>query len=846
MRRTDILTGGATTTYGADAISGVVNFVTKRDFEGAEITLSEQITEEGDGETQRADVTLGANFDDGRGNAVFSLGYQTTDAVFQGDRSFSEFNVNSFNGNPGGSSNAVPANIVYNSPIDSDLNFAGQINNAGTDITDTFNPTPFNFNPFNIFQTPFERYNMFGSANYEITDKIEAYTQGTFSKQSVSTIIAPGGSFFNTYDLNLNNPFIPEAIAIRYCDGEGLSDAQCTAARTTPFGATLADGSANPDYQQVRTQVRRRSVEAGTRDSEFTTTLFNFVAGFRGDITDNISYDISGTYGESERIQRQTGFARFERLQQSLLSLPDGSCSDPSGGCVPINLFGQEGSITDESIDYVFGLSQQVITTADITTLNATLSGNLGFGLTSTPIGFAAGGEYRDFGSTRLSDEASQTPGAVVGGGGAAPDINGSYDVYDVFAELYIPLLEDRPFAESLSLDLGGRISDYSTAGTEYTYKIGGAWALQEGLGTTIRGNYQRSSRAPNIGELFAPVVTGLDNLQTDPCQLDLPVGNANLTAVCIAQGAPAGTIGSIQPPAAGQINVTGGGNVNLGVETANTYTIGVVWEPEFIDNFSLTVDYFDIDVSDAVSAPAVGDVISGCFDNLSAASATDPACTQQIFRSPFTGGLDGSPDEVRGLITAASNLGSISTNGVDLSARYSRELNNDFALAASFDGTWVNENTFQSAPGNLVRDCVGFFSVNCGSPQSEFAFTQRTTVDYKDFLTFSLRWRYLSGLEQEPDDILNGNGPAFQGTTDLFGDVDFQSIPDEHYFDLTAQWLMTDFATLTLGANNIFDNQPGIVGSNIGSTAFNSGNVYPSSYDTLGRRYSASVKFKF
>lgn len=848
LERSDILTGGATTTYGADAISGVVNFVTKRDFEGAELTLSQQLTEQGDGEVQRADLTVGANFDDGRGNATLSIGYQSQDAVFQGDRDYSEFNVSSFSGNPGGSSNSVPSNIIFNGP---DGSVIGQINDQGTDIVG-FNATPFNFNPFNIFQTPFERYNLYSSANYEVNDWLEVYAQGVFSKQTVSTIIAPGGSFFNTYQLNLNNPFIPTAIADRFCTAQGLDAAACTAATTTPFGATLADGSVNPDYVEISTGLRRRTVEAGTRNSDFTSTLFNLAAGARGDITSNVAYDVSVTYGESERIQRQSGFARFSRLQQAMLSLPDGSCSDPSGDCVAIDLFGPEGSITQDMIDYSFGLTQQVITSPSILTLNGTLSGELGFGLgglgkmfSSTPIAFAAGGEYRKFTATRLSDEASQTPGAVVGGGGAAPDINGEYSVKDAFVELSVPVLEDQLYAQNLTLDLGARISDYSTAGTSLTYKAGGTWRYSDEVG--FRGNYQKSSRAPNIGELFTPVTVGLNNLQTDPCQLALPSGNANLTAVCIAQGAPASVVaaGTIQPPAAGQINQTTGGNIDLGTEDANTFTIGAIWEPEFIPNLAVTLDYYNIKVTGAITAPAVGDIINGCFGNITAASASDPACVDLIFRNPTTGGLDGSPDETRGLIRQSSNLGTIETDGVDLSIDYGHELSSKLYLTTSFDGTYTIANKFQSGPGAVNRECVGYFSVNCGSPQSEITFINRTSLRYLEDYLFSVRWRYLSGLEQEPLDI-ESQGGAFQGESPVFGTVDFQQIPAEHYFDVSFQWDVTDYAKFTLTANNVLDNQPAIVGSNIGSTAFNSGNIYPSSYDALGRRYKASVTFKF
>ncbi len=842
IERTDVLTGGATTTYGADAISGVINFITKRDFAGVELNVSEQITEEGDGNVFRTDLTIGANFDDGRGNVVLSLGYQDQDAVFQGDRSFGEFNVSSFSGQAGGSSNAIPAVIV--GPIPGGF---GQIAPDGQTVLSGVFDRPFNFNPFNIFQTPFERFNIFGSGRYEINENVELYSQAAFSKQTVETIIAPGGSFFNNYDINLNNPTIPNGIANQFCTGLGLTAAQCTAGRNTPFGPTLADGSPNPDFVNINTQVRRRTIEAGTRNSSYTSTLFNMVVGARGDITDNIRYDVSATYGESERIQTQTGFARRSRLDDSLYALPDGTCISGNAGCAPINLFGLEGDLGSQAaIDYVFSLTQQVITKTSIATVNGSITGDLGFGIAETPIQFAVGGEYRSFTASRVSDDASKTPGAVVGAGGAAPDIFGEYDVYDAFGELSIPIFEGESFAESLSIDLGARYSDYSTAGTEFTWKAGGAWEVVPGL--TFRGNYQRSSRAPNIGELFAPVSTGLSNLANDPCQGPVaPTGS--LLAACLLQvpagspGAAAVQNGTVLPPAAGQINITAGGNPLLGTETAKTWTVGVAFQPDAIPGLSVTVDYFNIKVTEAVSAPTVGDAIAACFG---APSGTNPFCGSAfISRNPNTGGLDGDPSNTKGLVLQQSNLGTIATDGVDLSIRYSTDLTDNIGLAMSFDGTWTNKNTFQATPIGLNRECVGFYSVNCGSPQSEFAFSQRTSLTFEEDYTLSLRWRYLSALEQEPQDIID-NGAAFIGTSPLFGEVDFTQIPAESYFDLSFQWDVNENVLFTLTAQNLFDNKPAVVGSDIGSTSFNSGNVYPSSYDTLGRRYGASVKFKF
>ena len=228
VERVDALTGGASTTYGADAIAGVVNFVTKKNFSGLEASIGEQITERGDGNYLRADVTVGANFDDGRGNAVFSIGYQESDPVYQGDRNFSRDSIDSFSGTLGGSGTAVPSRITgtrplvggvpsttpeaiftgrdaMGNPIYADNTPAngtggtGRANNGTVFINPAAGTTGtgqlFNFNPYNVFQTPFKRYNMYGAANYQVSDAIEVYTRGLFSKNQVSTIIAPSGAF---------------------------------------------------------------------------------------------------------------------------------------------------------------------------------------------------------------------------------------------------------------------------------------------------------------------------------------------------------------------------------------------------------------------------------------------------------------------------------------------------------------------------------------------------------------------------------------------------------------------------------------------------------------------------
>jgi iron complex outermembrane recepter protein len=871
VERVDALTGGASTTYGADAISGVVNFITKSDFAGAEISVGEKITQKGDGNYLRADVTLGANFDDGRGNAVVSVGYQESDPVYQGDRDFSVFGVDSFSGTFGGSGTTVPSRITGTRPLVGGVPSTNPATlNGGTRQIDPTTGSAvgtfafFNFNPYNIFQTPFRRYNMYASARYEISDNVELYTRGMFSKNTVNTIIAPSGSFGSSVTVNLNNPFLPATLRNQLCafntstPASGLYTPLITPAACTA-GAT-ATGTTDPNYRTVTFNLSRRLVEGGPRVSDFSTTIFDYRAGAKGSITDSISWDVSGAYGESENRQTLQGYVVTSRLRQALLANNTTTCITATNGCVPINVFGAAGTISPGAAAFVQQESTTLVKTS-LGQVRGIVSGDFGVAVPSAsdPINFAVGAEYRKYEASQRADSLAKTPGELGGAGGAAPDINGGYSVYEFYGELVAPLVQDKPGFEDLTVKGGIRYSSYKVQAPTQpkynttTYKGEIAWSPIKDI--KFRGGYSRAVRAPNISELFTPVTTGLTSLSSDPCAGAAPTTNANLRAVCIAQGAPAGTIGSILNPTAGQANNTTGGNVNVKPETSDSYTIGTVLTPSFAPGLSLTVDYYRIKVKGAVTSPTPGDVISKCFGAITAASATDPACVAVIRRNPVTGGLDGDPSNTLGLITQLTNAGALRTSGIDLSLNYRRDIG--FAkLALSFTGNYTFESKFRSDvldPNAVNRECVGFYSTNCGSLQPKFQWTQRTTLTFGD-VDFSVLWRHIDKMKQEPLDITdpNGNGPAFSGTLPAGGGalggttVNFGKIKAYDYIDLAARFGITSKIDITLGMNNVFNRKPPIVGSNIGPTAFNSGNTYPSTYDALGRSFAASAKVRF
>ncbi len=909
--RVDALTGGASTTYGADAIAGVVNFITRNDFAGMELGVSNQITERGDGHYLRGDLTIGANFDDGRGNAVIGIGYQESDPAFQGgDRPGSQLAPNSYIAdfeNPltaplaialTGSPTATPSTIFGLCPA---LTPTGGCEVAGTpgaatnvqvsDDGTTFGiaDRPFNFAPYNIFQTPFKRYNLYSAGHYDVSDAITVYGRGLYSNNTVDTIIAPSGAFNIAATIPFSNPFLTDAQRAILCARADVG-AAAGVQLLSSTGVTCAQAAAalsptDPNFQVARVNISRRATELGPRISSYNTQVFDFRVGARGDITNEIGWDVWASRGISKRTQTIGGYALNSRIRATLFASNPDTCLAPNAnftvttgtgtastaGCVPVNFFGGNGTLTPEGFDF---LSDESTSTNNNrrSQARATINGDTPVQLWSDqPISFAVGGEYRkDYANTR--SDALARAGDLGGAGGAAPDITGQFDVYEGFAELIAPIVSDRPFMQELQLEAGIRRSHYTVdiegqpKFNTTTWKVAGSWAPVRDL--KFRGNLNRAVRAPNIGELFSPVNTVLTNLATDPCQGLGPLQNAALAAVCVAQGADPSFLGSIPAPAAGQINITTGGNPFLRPETAKTWTVGAVIRPSFLPGFDATLDYYNMKVKEAITTPTPGDLIAACFDSLNASS---PACTV-IGRNPATGSLSGDPTTTPGLFGVLSNLGKIETDGVDLIANYRRSLGTLIGSPArinlSFGGNWTRSSKFQATPTSLNRDCVGFYSVNCGSPSPEFSFNQRSTLSLGK-VDISVLWRYIHKLEFEPaqmeQDIAdaiaantNAAGAplplAQQGCPDFEGvdpggcliDPDFRKIPTYHYFDLSTRYNVNENFDFTFTITNLFDKDPPNVGATAGSTTFNSGNTYPATYDALGRRFGAAARIKF
>ncbi len=857
VERIDVLTGGASTTYGADALGGVTNFITRKNFTGVEVNAGLGTTAEGDGDSKRVEVILGAGLDDDRGNVVMSIAYQKTDEVLQGSRDFSDTVNFYWNGNIGGSGlgsfNTRFGNVNPTGQDNANLTL-GAVQPDDDGFAAAF--TPFNYAPFNSFQTPFERYNVYAAGHYEITAGIEAYTRALFSRNTVTTLIAPSGSFGDTVVVSLNHPFLSDAQRNAFCafdtdSAAGVYTPRFTQAECDAAGA--AQDPSDPNYREVTTQLRRRNVEGGPRISDFVADYFDYQLGLRGNISDSINFDALVSYGQSSQVQTQKGYWLKSRFRNALRAGPNGCFADLASGCIPADYFGYTGAITEEMNAYLAGGESAITTKYDMLQVKGVIGGELDMvqaPWASDPVSFAVAGEYRDYTASRASDLLSQS-GDLGGAGGASPNINGGYSVYEGVAEVLVPVVQDMEFAEQLNLEAGVRYSDYQVDAPEdpsyttTTWKFGASWTPINDI--TLRGTFSRAVRAPNIEELFEPQTTLLDNLSVDPCASVNDQGvnsgfvpTGALRDVCIAQGAPVGAIGNIPQPAAGQVNYTTGGNLELVPEDSDSWTVGVILQPQLVPGLTVTVDYYDIKIDSSIEQPASQDAINACFENPSTSNA---ACTS-IVRSPIDGSLSGDEAVVKGLPRFRSNTGNLRTRGIDFTASYGYDLSDEFRWSSRLVGNWTDISTFQAVTGiSLNRDCVALYSSSCESIQPRFASNWRNTITWRGDLDVSLNWRYISRNKYEN----RATDEAFSGTPEGQGrSWDFNVTDAYHLFDLSLRYQVLENLSVTGVVSNLFDKHPPLTGAFIGATGYNSGNTYPSTFDTLGRRFSINARLSF
>ena len=829
----DVVSGGGSAVYGSDAISGVVNFILKKDFEGLEFSAGYSTTDKGEAPIYTADLTMGANFADRKGNVVLSLGYNKREALTQGERGgmlATAWGDNAAKTGlvPSGSGSIEPGRVdpfvagrfatlpgVANSAANSAMftnNGDVRLYNSATDS--------YNFAPVNYLQTPQERFSVTSLANYEIKPGLSVYAKGNFVNSKVTTQLAPtpvGNRIFRfTLD---NNPFLTPAAKT------ALNSLGSTASYTIPTSSpwatgTYADVDTDGDglYDTVTGVFNKRLSDVGPRVSKFNFFGYQMQMGIKGDIAAiNGGFDLYYQYGGTHGSNALLGDTSLQRIQQGLLLNAAGTaCADPSNGCVPVNIFGN-GTMSAAAANFIktrINSSQDYKQQYGGFTFNGDTAN--AFSLPAGPIGFAIGAEYR---AEEFSFDPSQdlATGNLTGFN-ASPPVAGRFDVYEGYAEVLVPLLKDLPFIQRLDLELAGRTSDYTgQPHPVQTYKVAGSWKVFDDL--MIRGSYNKAIRAPSVSDLFSPQSNGFPT-STDPCSAR-GAPNAQVRQACINSGVSASVVGLIN--ANQQTQTLSGGNPNLRPEEGKTFTAGFAYSPSWASGLSITADYFDIKINDAIAAfgGTAQNVMNVCYGPLVNGNPSSPYC-QAIIRL-----ANGSIDY---LSLTAQNVATVTTAGLDVSVTYRTTLEKlglpdwgSLAFRSLYTNTW-DRTTVPDDVSSPIK-CADKFGTRCGNPTPRHKL--RSTVNWKmNQFGVNLVWSHL-------DDV-NDDNPATVYTVERIG--------SKNYYDLSADWSVTDNVAFTAGVRNLTQESYPILGGN--ASPSNSG--YPAAYDVLGRMFFLNARLRY
>ena len=891
LERVDVVTGGASAVYGSDAMSGAVNFVLRNDFEGFELDMGYSDTEGGGEDSYYVNALLGLNFDGDRGNITVGGGRTTRGSILLADRPYGLFGVSSTTGSGLGSPPAEPSpdcsgntsfttahstGVGSTTAIPATLNLRSgnsyQFRDDGSLVLGEC--ARFNFNPFNYYQTPQERWQATTVASYDANENLEIYARASFSANSSDFQIAPSGTFGTAFTIPVMNPFFTDATRTTIINDLNAGAQQFL----TDTNASLAELQAIPDPTQddleaiaalqaalladplgfsavgiqdlngdsvfdandaFTSTARRRTLELGPRTGVFDTDYSQLLLGIRGElpgVAEGWNYDVSYQRGESDFVETRDGFTTLTNLAAGINTVDPDQCITANGvvtaaPCTPINVFGPVGSITDAQRDSGFFIAiasdlRLTVQTVWHASIDGTIDG-LSLPTATDGLSVAVGVESREEEASSSPDECLKlAPASCQGGaGGNRLPVAGKYSTDEVFVEAALPLAQDRSLMQNVSLELGYRYSDFDLQGDTDSWKAGISWELFDGF--RFRYMEQQAVRVANIGELFRPVTTGLDNATLDPCSIGNPAPPApgsDLFNLCVQTGMLPSQVGTVPDIISGQVNVFTGTNPNAlpEPETARTRTIGFVWETDLIPDAPLTVslDYYDIEINDYIDTPSGQESLDLCY------MLGDPVTCSGIVRIGGALGETGT-----GTPAFFTNFTVFQAEGLDLKA--------DTAFDTGIGEVTVNlsahkylTNEFQTTALSPVVDCKGFYGTSC-DPVPEFRTTLRVGWFSDSDIDASLLWRHIGDMDAQTNEAGN-----------LFSA--FRSVGAQNYFDLSLGYNYGDFGRIALLVTNLTDEEPPILGNNTGSTSFNSGNTFPSLFDAMGRVYSVNLKLTF
>ncbi|HTW33952.1 MAG TPA: TonB-dependent receptor [Rhizomicrobium sp.] len=855
----EVLTGGASAVYGSDALAGVVNFVMRKDFEGIEIdgqygvaqadntnssyrslvsSAGDQLAKENiwDGANETGTLVMGTNTANGKGNVTAYFSYQNTEAVLAGSRDFSAC---SFSTNTASTAHVCGGSSNYNKFISLDTKTTYFEQGTGAVGSGHFVPFVggtdqlYNYGATNYLQRPDTRYSGGFFAHYEVNKELDVYTSFMFTDDDTIGQIAPRGLFAGTgaqgavgfspgsyFLINCTNPLMTAQEASLLCPGGG--------------GGNLVPGEAS-------VEVGRRAVESGPLTDELRHTSYRMQVGARGDLGDGWTYDVYGQYSESVFQKFDEGFFSVRNIQNALQVT--GTAADPvciSGSpCVPLDIFNGIGSITPAMLKYVdVPALQQGYTEEQI--VSGSLTGDLGrYGIQSpwaqAPVAISVGSEYRAEYLELNTDEEYESAD-LSGAGGATPSTPRSgFSVVEGFTELKAPLIQEKPFAEDLSFNAGYRYSSYSTAGSVSAYKYGLEYQPVDDF--RIRASYERAVRAPNVLELFAPTNVILISAQ-DPC--------ATSKAGACASVPNAGNAALLACPSE-QCNQEVSGTATLKPEIGDTRTLGVVFTPTFLNGFTATADYFNIDVSNEIGTVSPDVTLANCY-GATATAATEAEFCPAVHRNSI-GQIYGS-----GYVSAPNvNTGFLHTKGMDFEANYNLSFDDIpmteglGGLQFAFVGTWLQEFEIEPVQGGTPYSCAGLYGPTCSNgtasgPLPRWRHRLRVTWATPWDVDFSVNWRYISGVKLDA----NTSIPQLQSFGTPFFDAPDNTINDFWYLDLAADWNVRTGVDLHAGVNNVFDRLPPALSTFVLPTGPGNDNTFPGTYDALGRTMFIGVTIKY